>query len=348
MELSVIKKDHTLFSIVRALIFLVFVSTFITWLFVGKDLFISFEKYFRGILYGFTVGLVFWLGNWFIGWFMGTRLNWKANPGKANLISLFMFFGFGILASVTVPFVYQLLFVGLQANWLNSVLMSGFINLSVDVIFVAFFYTKHLVQHYVQSMITSEELKRENLMARFEALKNQVNPHFLFNTLNTLTGVVEQNPEKAVEFIKKFSDIYRYVLDQRDKELVPAHEEMKFVENYMHLAKVRYGDGISLKVGSDLNNIYIAPLSLQMLIENAIKHNIISDDQPLRIEIFTENNYLVIQNNLQRKLIPTENTLVGLENLKNRYLYFTNHPVEVIENEQYFVVKLPFVNNPVA
>jgi sensor histidine kinase YesM len=348
MELSVIKKDHTLFSIIRALIFLMFVSTFLTWLFVGKDLFISFEKYFRGILYGFTVGLVFWLGNWFIGWFMGTKLNWKDNPNKTNLISLFMIFGFGILASVTVPFIYQLLFVGLQANWLNSVLMSGFINLSVDVIFVGFFYTKHLVQYYVQSMISEEELKRENLNARYEALKNQVNPHFLFNSLNTLTGVVEQNPEKAVDFIKKLSDIYRYVLDQRDKEVVAIEEEMRFVENYMHLAKVRYGEGISLKISQNFKGIMVAPLGLQILIENAIKHNIISDDEPLTVEIFKEENYLVVRNNLQKKLASSEKTLVGLENLKNRYQYFTALPVLVSESDGYFTVKLPIIEKPVV
>ena len=181
----------------------------------------------------------------------------------------------------------------------------------------------------------------------YEALKNQVNPHFLFNSLNTLSGLVEQKPELATEFIKKLSDIYRYVLEQSDKELVSIHNEMKFVEDYIFLSKMRFGK--SLIFNSELssgNNILIVPLGLQMLIENAIKHNIISDKKPLKIEIVIEEGFIIVKNNIQKKnTISSDKEPLGMENLKKRYEYLSNVPVEVIESDNTFIVKLPIIQN---
>jgi two-component system LytT family sensor kinase len=344
MELPIFRRKHNIFTIILALCVLFIVSSFITFLFVGKDLLVSFPRYLDGIAYGFCVGLAFWLGNWFIGWFTGNRINWRANPQKANIISLLMFLLFGIIASVGVPFGYHVIFHPEWKNLFNTIVIDAFINLSVDVIFVSIFYSKYLVKYYAQSLITEEELKRENLIARYEALKNQVNPHFLFNSLNTLTGIVEQNPGRAVEFIKKLSDIYRYVLEQRDKELVAIDDELKFVDNYFHLAKARHGDGLTLITRIDKRNSLIAPLGLQILVENAIKHNIISDDMPLKIEISIKDYYLEVRNNLQKKTSVADNNSIGLENLKNRYSYLTDRPVKIIEADNYFVVKLPVIN----
>jgi LytS/YehU family sensor histidine kinase len=208
------------------------------------------------------------------------------------------------------------------------------------------YYSKYLVRYYAQSLRSEEELKRENLVARYEALKNQVNTHFLFNSLNTLSGVVEQNPEKAVEYIKKLSDIYRYVLDQRDKELVHIEEELKFVADYIHLAKIRHGNGLELKQRITAgHNWYIAPLGLQILVENAIKHNIISDDMPLVIEIENSSEYLTVKNNSQKKSTVVKSNSIGLENLKNRYTLLSDKPVQIIDGDNYFMVKLPIIES---
>lgn len=183
-------------------------------------------------------------------------------------------------------------------------------------------------------------------MAKYEALKNQVNPHFLFNSLNTLSGVVEQKPELSIAFIKKLSDIYRYVLEQNDKELVSINDEMKFVEDYLFLLKMRFGDALLLT--SDLparnNNIQVVPLGLQMLVENAVKHNIVSDEAPLKIEMSIHNNSIVVRNNLQKKkTVVYKNEPLGLENLKKRYAYLSNFSVTVISSENDFIVKLPII-----
>ena len=207
------------------------------------------------------------------------------------------------------------------------------------------YYSTFIANNWIKAIENNEELKRENLLAKYEALKNQVNPHFLFNSLNTLSGVVEQKPELATNFIKKLSDIYRYVLEQNDKELVSLQDEMKFVEDYIFLSRMRFGKALIFI--SDLpadNTIQIVPLGLQMLVENAIKHNIIADDMPLKIEIGIEGDFVVVRNNIQKKktIISDKNPL-GLDNLKKRYTYFSGLSVEVIESESEFIVKLPII-----
>ena len=339
------RKKLTIQRVLLILLLLGVVSTIVTYFFVGNRLFTDFLNYAHGIVYGFLVGLTFWLGNFSLGRFTGRQLNWEKNPQRANTISMLSFILFGIVASVSVPLIYYGYFHRYQEHLLRTVVINGFINLAVDVIFVSFYYSKYLVHYYAASLKKEEELKRENLIAKYEALKNQVNPHFLFNSLNTLTGVVEQNPEKAVGFIKKLSDIYRYVLEQQDKELVSFDEEMKFVNDYFDLAQIRHGKALSMSVQFIDTNIYLAPLALQMLVENAIKHNVVSDDHPLLIEIGVAGKSIYVRNNIQKKNVMQKNGVMGLENLKNRYLYLSDKPVEVLESDTEFMVKLPVIEN---
>jgi LytS/YehU family sensor histidine kinase len=227
----------------------------------------------------------------------------------------------------------------------NDVFVKTVIGISLDMTFISIFYSTYLTKYWKKSIEANEELKRENLLAKYEALKNQVNPHFLFNSLNTLSGVVEQKPEMATEFIKKLSDIYRYVLEQNDKELVSIHAELKFVEDYIFLSQMRFGKGLIFNshIMKD-QNFHVAPLAIQMLVENAIKHNIILDDMPLKIEMESENGFVIVRNNLQKKkTIISGKEPLGLENLIKRYAYLSGEPVEVIESDGKFIIKLPII-----
>ena len=217
--------------------------------------------------------------------------------------------------------------------------------ISLDSILISIYYSSQLTDHWMKSVEKNEELKRENLLAKYEALKNQVNPHFLFNSLNTLSGVVEQKPELSTAFIKKLSDIYRYVLEQSDQEVVSINQEMKFVDDYIFLLKMRFGDALIFNVDlSPDSNIQIVPLGLQMLVENAIKHNIISDELPLKIDINIENEFIVVKNNSQQKnTVIFKNEPLGLENLKKRYAYLSGLSIEIISSKDEFVVKLPII-----
>jgi LytS/YehU family sensor histidine kinase len=157
--------------------------------------------------------------------------------------------------------------------------------------------------------------------------------------------MVEQKHELSTDFIKKLSDIYRYVLEQNDKELVSLHDEMKFVEDFIFLSKIRFGEALIFNSNLPANNtIQIVPLGLQMLVENAIKHNVIADEMPLKIEIEIEGGFIIVRNNLQKKkTIISDKGSLGLENLRKRYMYLSNASVEVIESDNKFIVKLPTI-----
>ena len=205
-----------------------------------------------------------------------------------------------------------------------------------------YFYTK-----LQKTLREKEQLTRINIQSQLEGLKNQVNPHFLFNSLNTLIYLIPENPDKAVNFVQKLSKVYRYILEIREQKIISIGDELEFLKAYVFLLKERFGE--NLKINIDLPATYerrkIVPLSLQILFENAIKHNIISTQRPLHIEVFVSNERLVIKNNLQRKNQVISSTHLGLENIKNRYKFFTDKEVEVLEIDDSFVVTLPMVDD---
>jgi len=182
--------------------------------------------------------------------------------------------------------------------------------------------------------------------ASFETLKNQLDPHFLFNSLNVLSSLIEENPKKAQEFTVALSKIYRYVLDQKDKNLISVEEELNFAKLYVSLLKMRFEDAIiiNFQTDSDINDFKIVPLSLQLLLENAIKHNIISDQKPLQIDIFKEDNYLVVQNSFQKKQTFEKSTGIGLQNIIQRYNLVSNLEINIQQTEKHYIVKIPLIS----
>jgi hypothetical protein len=196
-----------------------------------------------------------------------------------------------------------------------------------------------------KSVEEKEMLKRESLQAQVNALKIQVNPHFLFNTLNTLAAVIPENPQQAVDFVQQLSKVYRHILEVKDEPSILLKEELEVLEAYSFLLKTRHGDNLAISVRVDERQLgqRIVPLSLQILMENAIKHNIVSAARPLRIEIFAEPDSLVMTNNLQRKHQSIESTGIGLDNIRNRYRLLGSRPVEVEEGMEQFVVRIPLL-----
>jgi two-component system LytT family sensor kinase len=203
-----------------------------------------------------------------------------------------------------------------------------------------------LYQQLKKSIQEKEELKRENIQSQLEGLKSQVNPHFLFNSLNTLTYLIPEDSERAVEFVRKLSQTYRYILEIRDKKLVSLREELDFLDAYLFLLKERFGDNLRISIEIDPVHLdrQMISLSLQLLIENAIKHNIISAGKPLFIKLhISEQGHLIIQNNLQKKKQSMPSTGTGLQNIRNRYRFFSDEEVEVITTAQHFIVSLPLL-----
>lgn len=200
-------------------------------------------------------------------------------------------------------------------------------------------------KNWKEAAVQQEKLKREQLALQYETLKSQVNPHFLFNNLNSLTSLISSNPEKAIDFVKKLSEVYRYVLDQKDCELVALVTELKFLESYMYLQQIRFGTNLDVQINISNKNFKVIPLSVQMLVENAIKHNEISDRNPLQISIFSDDDqYLVIENQLHKKA-GSEGSGTGIQNISDRYGFFTDKKVLITFNSEKFKVSIPLLTD---
>jgi LytS/YehU family sensor histidine kinase len=189
-----------------------------------------------------------------------------------------------------------------------------------------------------------QKLREENLIFQNETLKNQINPHFLFNSLNTLSSLIGSQPETADRFIGRLSSIYRYILENSQKDKVPLENELSFISDYFFLHQIRDEDKIVLEISVPDREIYmIMPVSLQILLENALNHNIASRENPLKISIYRENEMIVVKNNLQKKSIPLKSTQVGLRNLSERVRIISGRSIIIEETSIEFIVKIPLL-----
>lgn len=209
-------------------------------------------------------------------------------------------------------------------------------------------YILTFIQYYQQERLKQQKQKVVQISTEHESLKSQIGPHFLFNSLNVLNGLISENQDKAQEFVGELSSVYRYVLEQKDKTLVSLKEELDFSRIYMNLVQKRFEDGLEFELIETFpDDVQIVPLSLQLLLENCIKHNRISQDEPLKIRVYIQDNYLVIQNNLQIKSQLQKSTGKGLKNIHERYAAITNKKVEVEKSANEFFVKIPLLNKKI-
>lgn len=205
----------------------------------------------------------------------------------------------------------------------------------------------YFFEAWKQNVRKTEALARESVQSQLEVLKNQLDPHFLFNSLNTLAALIDDENINAQQYLERLSDVYRYVLVSRSKNTVPLEEEIAFLDAYIYLNKIRFRENLQVEtnLSPEAYRQYVTPLSLQMLIENAIKHNVVSKENPLKIRIQQEADHLVIENNIQEKTILEKSTRVGLQNIINRYSLLTDRQVEVIRSGGLFTVKIPLLLN---
>ncbi|MBT1687287.1 sensor histidine kinase [Dawidia soli] len=292
----------------------------------------------------------FWITASFTG--LSWILLFKGNSYLADAVSLklswFKYPVRRVVAGVLVTIAYTTLVM---------YLLNAFYFLTFDIKFgnsalytIAFTLVISLVMHgrafllgWRQAAIDAERLQKENIEARYENLKSQVNPHFLFNTLNVLSNLVYEDQDKAVKFIKHLAEVYRYVLDTHNQEVVTLEEEEKFLHAFLYLQQMRFGHKLAVDIRLQGVQSMVPPLVLQMLFENAMKHNVVSEENPLTIRVYAEDAYLVVENNFQQKMVlPEESTGLGLENIRHRYEFLSKLPVEVIQNDK-FIVKLPII-----
>ena len=234
----------------------------------------------------------------------------------------------------------------LSKEQLSNYLVASILTFVVTLAFHAFYFYKA----YAENKVKEQKVIAGTASAQFESLKNQIDPHFLFNSLNVLSSLIEENPDNAQRFTTSLSKIYRYVLEQKDKELVSVDEELAFAKTYMNLLKMRFENSISYELPPEFGNpeAKVVPLSLQLLLENTIKHNVASEQKPLHVKIYIENNYLIVENNLQKKEVLQDRKGVGLQNIVNRYALISARKVLVDQTETAFKVKIPILTKQIV
>ena len=295
--------------------------------------------------YSILVCSTFWIvlskGNRLVNLTANRYFDWLKVPLKRLIVGLLAHSGFTALAVVCMTSLFRF-FLDLNVGSLPITISYS---LGVSLLITLILSSRSFLLSWRNLALESERMKREAISTKYEVLKNQVNPHFLFNSLNALTSLVYEDADLSAKFIKKLSQVYRYVLESREKERVSLREELEFVRSYIFLQQIRHEDALIFSLQEPMDGDFeVVPLAVQMLVENAFKHNVVSDNEPLSIDLFREEQFLVVQNTLQKKnILKEESSGVGLENIKARYAFFSDEKVQVQETKTHFTVKLPLL-----
>lgn len=334
------------------LIMIPLTAFFVPIIFFGRR--IGREPYFTGRIYltAFIVTSVLWLGNRFILILTRRRYPLFEETRKRLLVQGSVMFVFTIIATNGLGYLFKD-YCGLMSSAdvknriIDTLIGSNSAALFCTVTVIAIYESIYFIKQLRRSVEEKEMLKRESLRAQINELKTQVNPHFLFNNLNTLSAIIPENPKQAVDFVQQMSKVYRHILEVKDEKSISLKDELDVLNAYSFLLKTRFGDNLSVNINVPEEKLQdnIVPLSLQILMENAIKHNIVSSEKPLQIDVFTENGNLVVKNNLQMKKQVTESTGIGLHNIRNRYKLLGDKEVKVTENGTNFIVSIPLIKN---
>lgn len=253
----------------------------------------------------------------------------------------------GLIIILILRYLFDLVFLSNSFYVLHIEVIFSLVVIFIIIVYCLVEMGYFLVQNSRFSLAEMERFKKENAEFRFETLMNQLNPHFLFNSLNTLSSLVYESQDTAANYIRQLAKVYRYTLEKKQSELVKLSTDLNFVKAYIYLLELRFQDMISFNfsIGKEQENKLIAPMTIQLLIENAVKHNIVSKKKHLQIKIFTENNSLIVSNNVQLKTVKEHSLGLGLSNIKSRYSYLNTLEVEVLNNDKEFSVKIPLIDS---
>jgi two-component system, LytTR family, sensor kinase len=278
-----------------------------------------------------------------ISLFLDRVYPYRRNVAMRIIIQLALGTVFGLISRILIyyygepnlPITVDELFLTL--TWAGYLVFPGIVNMGF---FIAYFIGK-----WKEELLKAERLEKEKTQVQFENLKNQLNPHFLFNALASLNSLILEDQQLASKFLQHLSKVYRYVLQHKEQNLVSLQTELDFIQNYTFLAETRFDKALSIRVVTrpeDLDK-QLVPVTLQVLLENAFKHNVIEETRPLNIQVYTENNYLVVRNNLQVRKQVEDSNQQGLENLNKLYHYQTGKAIVIETTDTHFTIKVPLL-----
>ena len=273
------------------------------------------------------------------------NIDWSVKWFRKNTFLKSILLSFGILTIWIILFrIFDTIINGENTTTLNP-RFNNFVYFFVMIMILVISRTIVLNNQSKLDAVEKEQLKQQSLQNELAALKNQVNPHFLFNSLNSLSLLVREDQKAAGKFITKLSFLYRYILQSKDRDLVALKEELKFLDSYIFLIKQRYREKFKINIDIDdtLFQKKIPSLALQLLVENSVKHNEISMNKPLTVDVYNEGDFLIVKNKLQKRTGNVESTNTGLSNLNTRFKLLLNKEISIENNNDYFIVKLPII-----
>lgn len=297
------------------------------------------------IIYITLITVLLLEGNIGIDKWLNYQFPWIISPIKRIIIQLIANLSYTLLILIDAILIINYFKFG-DTTIFSTKLKEVFIPTLVITFIILLVYTCiQFLKSWKATAIEFEKYKTESADAQLQNLKNQLNPHFLFNNLSVLTSLVYKNQDKAAHFITELAKVYRYVLDTKNAELVSLQEELDFINHYIYLQKIRFDDSIEfeIKIEENKDATYLLPMCLQMLVENAIQHNETSQANPLKVFIYIEHNTLVIENPIKLRSNVIYSTKTGLKNIQQRYSFFTNEKVQVSNNGEVFKVTLPLI-----
>ena len=310
----------------------------------------------RGFVFS-TYFIIYGLLVWYVSAYFNSKIQKSQESSlyhkKTYIFLLFLFhFIFGFVIAFSANMLYRLgdiYFFNMGETWSEVPILNPEFTFSLLVIYMMIFTFDVYYQSNIKSkedQLQLEKLKQENTLAQYLNLKSQIEPHFLFNSLSVLSSLIQTDVNIAEEFLLRLSKTLRYVIEKNELALVPLKDEVHFTEDYFFLIKNRFEEGIIIKNSLDssvIRNSYIPPASLQLLIENAVKHNKFTEDAPLHIHIFNNEDQIVVNNNINLRDDSSDSTKQGLNNLTQRFAYFSDKAVSISSNETGFTVSLPIL-----
>jgi len=303
-----------------------------------------FIRLFTGVVLTVVAGFMITIPDLFAIRFLNRSYPWTKRVFHRIIIQFALTVIISVPVSVLITLFSNLLTAyteDLKNVLITNALIAAVVNIILMIILEAWLF-------FVESdkaKTKAQTLEKELTQIRFEVLKNQINPHFMFNSLNVLSGLIDKDIAKAQLFIDEFSHIYRYVLETIENQVVSVNKELGFIRSYIFLQQIRYGEALNVNIDlpAEILHLLVPPLSLQLVLENAIKHNIIDSTKPLQIDISSEKEWLIIKNNIQPKISTGASTGLGQKNIVKRYTMICNKVPEFLVRTNHYIVKLPLI-----
>lgn len=288
---------------------------------------------------------VAWEGNLRVDHWLNRRYPWTANTGKRIIIQLSLAFLYTSAVILAMTSLYNLFVCKDDPEHHRLTMTSLTMGLMISGIILIGEISSQFFKSWKRSLVEVERYKAESIQAQLQNLKNQINPHFLFNNLSVLSSLVYRDQDKAVDFIDQLSKVYRYLLSNRNVELIALKDELTFLRSYIYLLQIRFDTHIAfdISVGEEWMHFMLPPMSLQILVENAIKHNEVASDAPLMIRIAAQDDTLTVTNNLQARIRSEESSGTGLQNIQSRYAFFTDRRLIIRQDDHSFNVSIPLL-----